>query len=192
MSTTQKGELNQEHPPIAPQSPISSPPLEQSADFDQMKKAYKAKIKQRYNERLQKREEDLNSKHDARLKREVEIRRQSDQIWQDKFDDLKKTMEKMEDGNALTVDKIAHLDRDQIDGLILRHSELAQSHLEAIKKLSEARNDFDQCSICSDGPVEMAIIPCGHRRFCEPCTKKSSLDICPFCRNPISSFIKTR
>lgn len=45
------------------------------------------------------------------------------------------------------------------------------------------------CSICMNGPVKMAFVPCGHT-FCLSCATKQHLQVCYICRTKISSKLK--
>lgn len=45
------------------------------------------------------------------------------------------------------------------------------------------------CSICMNGPVKMAFVPCGHT-FCLSCATKQNLQACYICRTKISSKLK--
>ena len=62
-------------------------------------------------------------------------------------------------------------------------------------KLLDAENklkDMDEaraCKICMDQDVCIAFIPCGHLVTCSECASKCM--ICPMCRKPIQSQLKT-
>ena len=49
--------------------------------------------------------------------------------------------------------------------------------------------DAPNCSICMNGPVKMAFVPCGHT-FCLSCATKQNLQACYICRCKISSKLK--
>lgn len=49
-----------------------------------------------------------------------------------------------------------------------------------------------ECVICIERPCEMALIPCGHKKFCIVCTDQllQKKDKCPLCRSTIREAIK--
>ena len=40
-----------------------------------------------------------------------------------------------------------------------------------------------ECRICCEGPMNVVLVPCGHRGMCTNCAER--LDLCPFCKEPI-------
>eukprot|EP01119_Soliformovum_irregulare_P013704 TRINITY_DN3675_c0_g1_i1.p1 TRINITY_DN3675_c0_g1~~TRINITY_DN3675_c0_g1_i1.p1 ORF type:complete len:270 (+),score=57.54 TRINITY_DN3675_c0_g1_i1:295-1104(+) len=104
----------------------------------------------------------------------------------DQMEELKKKIQELEEErDTMRGDKVDHLDLNQIDNFIRLHSKI-------ITKLTNAKKELDRCNICMDGPIEMVIVPCGHRRFCQPCSQDKAVKVCPICRGPIASLIKTR
>lgn len=57
-------------------------------------------------------------------------------------------------------------------------------------ELSES--EYNICIICMDAPSEIAMIPCGHKKFCPNCAHKikESTKTCPYCRQIITTFIR--
>ena len=47
----------------------------------------------------------------------------------------------------------------------------------------------DRCSICMDGNVDSAFIPCDHMTACLSCAPR--LTACPICREPIADVLQT-
>jgi len=55
-------------------------------------------------------------------------------------------------------------------------------------------NDSEECCICMEAPRESAIVPCGHKFFCNPCIvayhAADSRKGCPVCRSDIVMITK--
>ena len=54
---------------------------------------------------------------------------------------------------------------------------------------TDESNEPPPCTICMNGPVKMAFVPCGHT-FCLSCATKQNLQACYICRTKISSKLK--
>lgn len=51
---------------------------------------------------------------------------------------------------------------------------------------------FDECVICIERTPMYIIDPCGHHCLCKLCKKKLTRSECPYCRTPVSKFIKKK
>jgi hypothetical protein len=64
----------------------------------------------------------------------------------------------------------------------------------AAKKKSRKSKNLDglegTCKICFERPIDMVILPCGHLVVCANCADTVK-DLCPLCRQPITSVVKT-
>ena len=57
------------------------------------------------------------------------------------------------------------------------------------QRQSETNESNQECRICLDKPLCIALLPCGHIVACEDCEKKLPKD-CPICRNEITGTLK--
>ncbi|XP_071956264.1 baculoviral IAP repeat-containing protein 7-like [Antedon mediterranea] len=64
-------------------------------------------------------------------------------------------------------------------------SELPSSIQHELRELRDKRT----CKICMDNEINVLFMPCGHLVTCETCSR--SIQVCPICRKPIQSCIKT-
>jgi len=52
----------------------------------------------------------------------------------------------------------------------------------------------DNCEVCLVAPMDprIALVPCGHRRFCGPCAEEVQNRglCCPMCRSPIQMLLR--
>lgn len=67
-----------------------------------------------------------------------------------------------------------------------------------LKKIEELQDNIAQsrnlCCLCSENPIDTALIPCGHVNFCYGCAElyinKSQAKSCPICREKITKIQK--
>ena len=105
------------------------------------------------------------------------------------FNHFLKTMGDLKDGE--TRDKISS-DLDQ-----LSYHDLLEIHGKLIKLKQLMYEEIDEqskCGICVDAPLNMALVPCGHRSFCNECTSQfaSFHKLCPKCCQPYTDMIQLK
>lgn len=59
---------------------------------------------------------------------------------------------------------------------------------------SEHEIDDNRCEVCLIQPRDsrIALVPCGHQRFCEPCATRVHQEVlgCPLCRSPVNMILR--
>ena len=79
-------------------------------------------------------------------------------------------------------------------------TEQAEKLKEKVKKMLSLRKVFSLCAdtdimssymcfLCLERPIDIFMDPCGHV-MCKPCSERSNLLVCPYCRTSVRSFKK--
>lgn len=59
---------------------------------------------------------------------------------------------------------------------------------------SDDNNDIDRCEVCllEQRNSRVALVPCGHQRFCEPCAARVCNEglVCPICRSTVNMILR--
>lgn len=79
-------------------------------------------------------------------------------------------------------------------------TEQAEKLKEKVKKMLSLRKVFSLCAdtdimsnymcfLCLERPIDIFMDPCGHV-MCKPCSERSNLLVCPYCRSSVRGFKK--
>jgi len=55
---------------------------------------------------------------------------------------------------------------------------------------SSSLNDKNQCKICMDADIQVAVIPCGHTYMCLDCSEDLGLQKCAICREDVQTIVR--
>jgi len=127
--------------------------------------------------------------------KEIEDKKQLEQLAKKEAEDRYKE-EQIQHYRQLEQEKLKNdAEKVRLDGEKLR---LEQSHIEMMihvqQNFQKEQNNHEDCLICTEKPAEMALVPCGHKIFCQGCVldymNKYIHKGCPFCRMHIQSVVK--
>ena len=49
----------------------------------------------------------------------------------------------------------------------------------------QSMNLKDECLVCMDKPLSVALVPCGHVCYCLECAEREKIKECPNCRSKV-------
>jgi len=60
-----------------------------------------------------------------------------------------------------------------------------QHEMDQSSVTQEANKSKDECLVCMDKPLSVALVPCGHVCYCLECAERETVKECPNCRSKV-------
>jgi len=103
-----------------------------------------------------------------------------------KNSEIKEKLEQSEKLHSrLRGEGVADLQLKELESLLRLHQEAI---IRLRTSISNVKEQEKMCAICYEHPKDTMILPCGHFKLCEACSKHNEIKECPFCKTAIESY----